>query len=119
MSILYEKIGRRYVPVGDDRVWDHWPQGFSIVYVPTGGGRSIRYDINPDKARLLAAAKEKEEVLRKEIDACLRYRPTKRELTPAEAKAWRVFEKAINNPYCIERESVMGVIDRIIKVLTS
>ena len=117
MPTLYEKRGRRYVHVGDDRVWDHWPHGFHIVYTPIDGGRSIRFHINPDRAELHAAIKEKEDALRKEIDACFRFQPASRELTPSQAKAWKAFEKATDNPYCIERESVMGVIDRIMRVL--
>ena len=117
MATLYEKRGRRYVPVADDRVWDHWPQGFHIVYVPYDGSRSTRFNINPDNAAFYAAIQKKENELRKEIDACFKFRPASRELTPAQAKAWNAFEKAIDNPYCVERESVMGIIDRIMRVL--
>jgi|CXWK01.1.fsa_nt_gi hypothetical protein len=117
MPTLYEKRGRRYVPVADDRVWDHWPQGFHIVYVPYDGGQSTRFSINPDKAAFVAGIMQKEDALRREIDACFRFRPASRELTPAQAKAWKAFEKATDNHYCIERESVMGVIDRIMRVL--
>ena len=77
----------------------------------------MRFRINPDRAELHAAIKEKEDALRKELDACVHFRPASRELTPAQAKAWKAFERAMNNPYCIERESVMGCIDRIMRIL--
>jgi len=117
MATLYEKRGKRYIPVADDRNWDHWPIGFHVVYTPLSGGRSTRFNVAPDSAGLILAIQEKEDALRKEIDACFRLHPASKKLTPTEAKAWKAFEKVTKNPYCIERESVIGVIDRIIKVL--
>jgi hypothetical protein len=118
MSILYEKRGRRYIPIADDRVWDHWPRGFALVYVPPNGGRATRFSINPERAGLLAAIKEREEALRIEISEAFKLRPVNSPLTPTQIKAWRAFEKAMgNNMHSICSESVYGVIDRIVKIL--
>ena len=118
MTTLYEKRGKRYIPVADDRTWDNWPHGFHIVYTPDSGGRSIRFRIDPDKASYYAAIREKEDALCDEILECFKMRPAKNELTPAQIKAWRAFEKAMGNDiYAIAHESVNGVVDRIMAVL--
>lgn len=115
---LYEKRGKRYVPVADNTQWDNWPHGFHIVYTPSHGGHSIRFNINPDKASYYAAIREKDEALCDEIRECFKMRPAKMELSQAQVKAWRAFEKAMGNDiYAIASESVNGVVDRIMAVL--
>lgn len=118
MVTFYVKRKRRYIPISDERQWESWPHGFHLVYTPDDGGRSIKFHINAERAGLLAAIKEREEELRKEIDSCFKLRPTKQELTLTQIKAWRTFCKAMGNDiYAISCESVMGCIDRIIRIL--
>lgn len=117
MPTLYEKRGRRYIPVADDRAWDNWPHGTHIVHTPNDGGRSIRFSINPETAGLQAAIELKRDELVKEISSCFELQPCDKKLTPAEAKAWHAFTKAMRNPFAIQRESVQGCVDRIMRIL--
>ena len=62
MTTLYKKVGRRYRPVAEHEEWDSYPEGAHLV-VCRPGSRLSRFDIDPDRAGLLAAA----EPLRAEI----------------------------------------------------
>jgi len=118
MTTLYEKVGRRYRPVREERYWDSWPAGFHLVYADPKGGRSFRFSINPDTAALHAAAREKEDALRKVLNDALAMRPTKRAVTVRQANAWRNFQEAMGNDrYAVEYESVHGIIDAMIAEL--
>lgn len=119
MTTFYEKNGRRYKPVREERIWDSWPDGFHLVYADPAGGRSFRFNINADKSGLEAAAKAKEDELRRVLNEALAMRPTKRPVTERQAKAWEAFRKAMGNDgFIVEYESVHGIIDRMIEVLT-
>jgi hypothetical protein len=112
---LYEKVGRRYKSVRDERTWDSWPHGFHLVYTPDDGGRSIRFRINPETAGLRAAAKLKEDALRKLISDTMEMRPARKPLTEAQRDAWERFSEAMGGDrFLIEYESVMGLIERIV-----
>ena len=115
---LYEKRGKRYFPVREERYWDSWPAGFHLVYADLDGGRSFRFNINPDKAEMQAAAKAREAELRKVLNDALAMRPTKRPVTERQAKAWEAFKRAMGNDgYIVEYDSVNGIIDAMIAEL--
>ena len=115
---LYEKRGKRYFPVREERYWDSWPAGFHLVYADPDGGRSFRFNINPETSPMRAAAMAKEANLRKVLNDALAMRPTKRPVTERQAKAWEAFKKAMgNNGYIVEYESVNGIIDAMIAEL--
>ncbi len=115
---LYEKVGRRYRPVREERYWDSWPAGFHLVYADPDGGRSFRFHVEPEKAPFRAAAMAKEDALRKVLNDALAMRPTKRPVTERQAKAWEAFRKAMGNDgYIVEYEGVNGIIDAMIAEL--
>jgi hypothetical protein len=118
MTTLYEKAGRRYRPVREERYWDSWPAGFHLVYADPDGGRSFRFHVEPEKAPFRAAAMAKEDALRKVLNDALAMRPTKRPVTERQAKAWEAFKRAMGNDgYIVEYEGVNGIIDAMIAEL--
>lgn len=118
MTTLYEKAGRRYRPVREERYWDSWPAGFHLVYADPDGGRSFRFNINPDTAGMQAAAQARQEAIRKALNNALAMRPTKRPVTERQAKAWEAFRKAMGNDgYIVEYDGVNGIIDAMIAEL--
>ena len=57
MTTLYKKVGRRYKPVAEHEEWDSYPAGAHLV-VCSPGSTMRRFNIDPDRAGLLAAADE-------------------------------------------------------------
>lgn len=115
---LYEKRGKRYFPVREERYWDAWPAGFHLVYADPDGGRSFRFNINPDTAAMQAAAMAKQDALRKVLNHALAMRPATRPVTEQQSKAWESFRKAMGNDgYIVEYDSVIGIIDAMIAEL--
>ena len=80
MTTLYKKVGRRYKPVAEHEEWDSYPAGAHLV-VCQPGSQLRRFNIDPDRAGLLAAA----EPLRGQIRALVmdlhKMRPTRRPVT--------------------------------------
>lgn len=120
MTTLYEKVGNRYRPVREERMWGSWPRGFHLVYADPEGGKSYRFNIDPDRVGLIAAAKEREGALRQALNEALAMRPTRRPVTERQAKAWNAFKLAMGaDGYIVEYAGVLEVIDRMIDVLVS
>ena len=59
---LYKKVGRKYVPTSDPFAYEGLREGWWLVKV-TPGCTSIRQAVQPHKAELEAAAKDKEDVI--------------------------------------------------------
>lgn len=117
MTTLYEKVGKRYRAVREERMWDSWPHGFHLVY-SCPGGRSTRFKIEPETAALLAAAKAKEDAIRKVLHEALYMRPTQRPVTERQVKAWEAFKRAMGSDgYIVEYEGITGIIDSVIDEL--
>jgi len=100
MTTLYKKVGRRYRPVAEHEEWDSYPAGAHLV-VCSPGSTLRRFNVDPDRAGLLAAA----EPLRAQIRALVmdlhKMRPTRRPVTMQQAAAWRAFQAAMGNEaYC-------------------
>ena len=117
MTTLYKKVGKRYRPVAEHEEWDSYPAGAHLV-VCSPGSTLRRFDIDPDRAGLLAAA----EPLRSQIRALVmdmhKMRPTRRPVTMQQAAAWRRFQKAMgNDAYCVEYASVGEIADAVIDLI--
>lgn len=117
MTTLYEKRGRCYRPVAEERHWDSFPQGAHLV-VCSPGSQLTRYTIEPDHAGLLAAA----EPLRAQIRALVmdlhKMRPTRRPVTLQQAAAWRRFQKAMGGDgYFVEYASVGEIADAVVDLI--
>lgn len=91
-KIYYEKIGRKYVPVSeyDSDFLDGLTKGTHLI-MSYPGGRSRRYNIDPDYAGLIAAGRVAEDAISKKIMEATEIRRNSRmpkELTPGQRAAW-------------------------------
>jgi hypothetical protein len=92
VTILYEKIGRRYHPVRDTAAYDGCGKGYWLVSVDKGC-TSVRQCVNPDYAGFLAAASIAHDAM---VDAARKASesvPRKRPLTPREQKAFAAYQE--------------------------
>ena len=117
MTTIYKKVGRRYKPVAEHEEWDSFPEGAHLV-VCSPGSTLRRFDIDPDRAGLLAAA----EPLRAQIRALVmdlhKMRPTRRPVTLEQKAAWHAFERAMgNDAYCVEYASVGEIADAVVNLI--
>lgn len=86
----YVKQGRRYVPVNeyDSDLLDSLPKGAHLV-VCVPGGRSVRYNIDPNYAAMIAAGRVAMEAMVDAMHAAeLPQKPGGRRMTQAEIDAW-------------------------------
>ena len=67
-KIYYEKVGRRYVPVAeyDSDFLDSFSKGNTLVMCYPGG-KSRRYNVDPDYAGLIAAGRVAEDAISRAI----------------------------------------------------
>ena len=117
MTTLYKKVGRRYKPVAEHEEWDSFPEGAHLV-VCSPGSTLRRFNVDPDRAGLLAAA----EPLRAQIRALVmdlhKMRPTRRPVTMQQAAAWRAFQAAMGTEaYAVEYASVGEIADAVVDLI--
>lgn len=89
-KIYYEKIGRRYVPVAeyDSDLQDSLRQGTYLV-MSHPGGRTIRHNIDPAYAPMIAAGRVSEDVISAAIMRAHEMRPYQNQpLTVDQKAAW-------------------------------
>jgi hypothetical protein len=87
---FYKKVGRKYVPVReyDDELVSAFPHGNHLVMCYPGG-KTTRYNIEPEYAPMIAAGRICEDVISKAIMKAHEIRPYQnRELTPEQRVAW-------------------------------
>ena len=117
MTTLYKKVGLRYKPAAEHEEWDSYPEGAHLV-VCRPGSTMRRFDIDPDRAGLLAAAEPLREQIRALVVDLHKMRPTRRPLTQKQADAWRAFERAMGNyGYCVEYASVGEIADAVVDLI--
>ena len=112
-KIYYEKIGRKYVPVYeyDQTLMDAFPKGTHLIQCHPGG-RSTRYNIDPNYAAMIAAGRVAEDTISNSIMEASKLRVPARDqpLTPAQLQAWKALAKAFGREqyaleWCSYRES--------------
>ena len=88
-KIYYEKRGRRYMPVSeyDSELFNSMSKGNHLVMCYPGG-HSIRYDINPNHAALLAASRVAEFAICDALRKASEVQPSRTPLTPEQMAAW-------------------------------
>jgi hypothetical protein len=93
-KIYYEKKGRRYVPVAeyDNELLDSFPKGNHLVMCYPGG-TSRRFNIDPNYAAMIAAARVAEDAICKSISKASELRPKQTPITPGQRKAWEQLAK--------------------------
>lgn len=117
MTTLYKKVGKRYKPVAEHEEWDSYPEGVHLV-VCRPGSTMRRFNIDPDRAGLLAAAEPLREQIRALVVELHRMRPVRPPVTLQQAAAWRRFQKAMgNDAYCVEYSSVAALADAVVDLI--
>jgi hypothetical protein len=99
-KILYEKVGRRYVPVAENYD-DHYTfsKGNHLVMCYPGG-ESRQYNIDPNYAALIAASRVAEDAMCKALNKASEMRPARTPITPAQQRAWKKLAKEFGDELC-------------------
>lgn len=97
-KLFYEKINKRYVPVReyDSDLITALPKGNHLIMCYPGG-RSTRYNIDPDYAALIAASRVAVDVMAQAIVKASEMRPKKTPLTTEQKQAWDNLKKAFGD----------------------
>jgi hypothetical protein len=112
-KIYYEKVGRKYVPVSeyDGDLLSALPRGAHLIMVYPGG-KSTRYNIDPNYAALIAAGRVAEDAISRVImdTSALRVPEKSKPLTEEQNRAWKAFNEAMGNErfaleWCSYREA--------------
>ena len=119
MTTLYKKVGKRYRPAAEHEEWDSYPEGAHLV-ICSPGSSLRRFDIDPDRAGLLAAAEPLRSQIRALVMELHRMRPTRQPVTMAQAAAWRRFQKAMGGDgYFVEYPSVCEIADAVVDLIVT
>jgi hypothetical protein len=89
-KVYYEKVGRKYVPVAeyDSDYLDSFPKGSTLVMCYPGG-QSRRYNIDPDYAALIAAARVAEDAMIQAMSKASELKPKHTPITEGQRRAWK------------------------------
>ena len=119
MTTLYKKVGRRYRPVAEHEEWDSYPAGAHLV-VCSPGSTLRRFNVDPDRAGLLAAAEPLRAQIRALVVEMHRMRPTRRPVTLEQQVAWQRFACAKGDDmYCMERASIIEIADAVVDLIVT
>jgi hypothetical protein len=100
-KVYYEKVGRKYVPVAeyDSDLTDSFGKGSHLV-ICYPGGQSRRYNIDPDYAALIAAARVAEDAMIQAMHKASELKPTQTPVTLAQQRAWKGLARAFGTELC-------------------
>lgn len=123
-TIYYKKQGRKYVPVSeyDSELMDAFTEGAHLVMCYPGG-KSTRYNIDPNYAAMIAAGRLAEDTISKAIMKASDIRRTKRgenpePLTPEQKAAWEhLVEVFGDSAKCLEWPSAREVAEKAVEVM--
>jgi len=119
-KIYYEKVGRRYKPVSeyDSDFLDSFTKGTHLV-MSYPGGKSIRYNIDPNYAAMIAAGRVAEDAVSNVIREALDLRPQKQPITEHQQKLWRELAESFKqDDYPIIRPAARDAAEAAIKAMT-
>jgi hypothetical protein len=118
-KIFYEKVGRRYKPVSeyDSVLMDAMPKGTHII-MSYPGGKSTRYNIEPNYAAMIAAGRVAEDAISTAIQKASEMRPHNKPVTEKQQKAWKALAKAFGDDrYYVEIPSAREIAEAGIKAM--
>jgi hypothetical protein len=119
-KIYYEKVGRKYVPVSeyDSDFLDSFTKGTHLV-MSYPGGKSIRYNIDPNYAAMIAAGRVAEDAVSDAIRKALDLRPQKQPITEHQQKLWRELAESFKqDDYPLIRPAARDAAEAAIKAMT-
>lgn len=113
----YKKVGRKYVPVMEELLYDAFSAGAYLVIVKPGS-RSLRTILDPQVADLVAAAEPAKDAMAKAIVEASKFRPTVTPITKRQRDAWIAFDRAMGKTHhAISIESAHGIAEAGIRAL--
>lgn len=118
-KIFYEKRGRRYYPTHeyDSEFIDSFPKGNHLVMCYPGG-KSTRYNVDPNYAAMIAAGRVAEDKICSAIVKASEMRPSREPLTPGQIRAWNKLKKEFGDEmYGLRGVSVHGCIEAGMKAM--
>jgi hypothetical protein len=118
-KVYYEKRGRRYVPVAeyDSELVDSFPKGNHLVMCYPGG-RSIRYNVDPALAPMIAASRVAEDSVTKAVHDASKLRPRQKELTIEQQRAWKRLIKLLgDDAYALQINSARDIAEVGLKAM--
>ena len=118
-KVYYEKRGRRYVPVAeyDSELVDSFPKGNHLVMCYPGG-RSIRYNVDPALAPMIAASRVAEDSVTKAVHDASKLRPRQKELTIEQQRAWKRLIKLLgDDAYGLQINSARDIAEAGLKAM--
>jgi len=97
-KVYYEKRGRRYYPVAeyDNTLLDSFPKGNHLVMCYPGGS-SRRFNIEPNYASMIAAARVAEDAICESIRKASELQPKQTPITLGQKQAWERLAKEFGN----------------------
>lgn len=100
-KVYYEKVGRKYVPVAeyDSDYLDAFPKGSTLVMCYPGG-QSRRYNIDPDYAALIAAARVAEDAMIQAMSKASELKPKHTPITEGQRRAWKKLAREFGDELC-------------------
>lgn len=119
-KIYYEKVGRRYVPVSeyDSDFLDSFTKGTHLV-MSYPGGKSIRYNIDPNYAAMIAAGRVAEDAVCDAIRKAQDLRPQKQPITEHQQKLWRELAESFKqDDYPLIRPAARDAAEAAVKAMT-
>ena len=128
-KIYYEKVGRKYVPVSvyDSDYLDSFPKGSHLV-ICYPGGQSRRFNIDPDYAALIAAARVAEDAMCNAMRKASELKPKQTPITERQRRAWANLAKEFGeeiatlngaSSYDIAQAGLKALKDEAAKLLTN
>ena len=128
-KIYYEKVGKRYVPVAeyDSDYLDSFPKGSTLVMCYPGG-QSRRFNIDPDYAALIAAARVAEDAMIQAMTKASELKPKHTPITEGQRRAWANLAKEFGeeiatlngaSSYDITQAGLKALKDEAAKLLTN
>lgn len=122
-TIFYKKVGRKYEPVSeyDNELMSAFPKGAHLV-LTYPGGRSTRYNIDPDFAPMIAAGRYAEEAISKKLMEECELRPAAYEkFTEKEQRLWKAIKGCIpkEHRYMYSRGSTRDAVDAGVKAMAA
>ena len=121
-KVFYEKVGRRYVPVSeyDQTLLDAFPKGNHIVMCYPGGQSRV-YNIDPNHAALIAAARVARDSMHEAIHDAVKMQRDKYNdvvLTNEQHQAWEHFVEVMGERgRIVNYKSVHDIADAGLKAL--
>ena len=118
-KLYYIKEGRKYVPVSeyDSDLLDALPKGTHII-MSYPGGKSTRYNIEPNYAAMIAAGRVAEDAISSAVVKASEMRPHNKPITEKQKKAWVALANAFDSDrYYVEIPSDREIAEAGVKAM--